>query len=238
MWSLSRDLSEILVELGVGASVSAADSASLALPQLAGAVDLGPAGEGCLELAGSSRPDHAIVLGDPRGRALAEALEQRGIPTAVLDPRSSNEVLEAVHRLGALMHRETRAAAVAARIAGDVAEIAVRRDGRKRLVAAWLLERDPPVVVGATGLLHELLELAGAENAVHATSGERVTLGAGVQMERTPEVWLDSTGDPSGARDPLLPAGVRLEPVPPELTRLPALDLVERVERLYALLYP
>jgi hypothetical protein len=51
-------------------------------------------------------------------------------------------------------------------------------------------------------------------------------------------VWLDSTGDPSGARDPLLPAGVRLEPVPPELTRLPALDLVDRVERLYALLYP
>jgi ABC-type Fe3+-hydroxamate transport system substrate-binding protein len=236
LWSLSPDVSALLVELGVAGSVLAADSDSLVLQGLADAADLGPGGDGALALVAALPPEHAVLLGDARGRALAEALAARGIPTTVLAPRSSNEVLDAVQRLGALVHRETRAAAVSARIARDVAQVAMRRDGRERLVAAWLLQREPPVGVGAVGLLHELLELAGAENAVHGASGERVALDAAA-ISRAPDVVLDSSQPPAPPGDPLLARGARHVRVPDELASLPALDLVSRVERLYALLY-
>lgn len=236
--SLSRDVSELLVELGVGASVVGADSASLALPGLANAVDLGPGGEHAPELTNTLRADLAIALGDATGQALAAALEQRGVPTVLLAPRSANEVIEALHRLGALVHRETRAAVIAARITREVSEINTRRDGRPRLVAVWLLEQDPPVVVGGTGLLHELLELAGAENAFHGPQGERIRVTSAELAASTPDLWLDSTGAPPGASRLVVPSGARLEVVPSELARLPALDLVSRITRLHALLYP
>lgn len=238
VWSLTPELSALLVELGVAGSVTAADRASLALPELAYAADLGPGGENALALVDALRPERAILLGDARGLALAQALTERGIATTVLAPRSANEVIEAVQRLGALLQRETRAAALAAHISNDVARVATRRDGQQRLVAAWLLARDPPVVVGASGLLHELLELAGAENAVHGVRDERVALSAELLTGRPPELLLDSTGAAPNAPEPPPLHGTRRVPVPAELAALPALDLVERVERLHALLYP
>lgn len=236
--SLAPDVSRLLVELGVGARVVGADSASLALPELADAVDLGPAAVDCAGLARALRAELAIGLGDAQGRALAEALEAQGVATTLLAPRSANEVIEAVHRLGALLRRETRARTVAARISREVSEIAMRRDGRERLVAAWLLERDPVVVVGGSGLLHELLELAGAENAFHGPQDERIPATPEELSLRAPDVLLDASGVAPGAEDPLQASAQRLVAVPPELARLPALDLVQRVERLHTLLYP
>ena len=236
--SLSRDVSELLVELGVGASVVGADSASLAVPGLVNAVDLGLGGEHAADLANALRVDLAIGLGDATGQALAAALEQRGVSTVLLAPRSSNEVMEALQRLGAIVHREKRAAIIAARITREVSEINTRRDGRPRLVAAWLLEQDPPVVVGGTGLLHELLELAGADNAFHGPQGERIRVTSAELAASAADLWLDSTGAPRGAASLVVPSGVPLTVVPPELARLPALDLVSRVRRLHALLYP
>ena len=235
--SLSPEVSRLIVELGVGREVVGADTASLALPELAEAVDLGPNAERGAELASALRAQRAIGLGDARGRALALRLEAQGVPTTLLAPRSANEVVEAVHRLGNVLRRETRATAVAARIARDVSRVATRRDGRARLVAAWLLERDPPVVVGGGGLLHELLELSGAENAFHGPLEERLATTPEALAALKLDVLLDASGAAPDAA-PLGPEGVRLQPVPPELATLPALDLVERVTRLHALLYP
>ena len=218
--------------------MAGADSASLALPELASAADLGPDAERAADLARSLRPDLAVGLGDERGRARAAELEAAGVPTTLLAPRSANEILDGVTRLGALLRRETRATAVSARIARDVSHVATLRDGQPRLVAAWLLARDPPVVVGGGGLLHELLELGGAENAFHGPLLERIQTTPDELSRLEIDVLLDASGEPAPARDPLRGAGVRLVAVPRELAALPALDLVERVERLHALLYP
>ena len=218
--------------------MAGADSASLALPELASAADLGPDAERAADLASSLRPDLAVGLGDERGRARAAELEAAGVPTTLLAPRSANEILDGVTRLGALLRRETRATAVSARIARDVSHVATLRDGQPRLVAAWLLARDPPVVVGGGGLLHELLELGGAENAFHGPLLERIQTTPEELSRLDLDVLLDASGETPPARDPLRASGVRLVAVPRDLAALPALDLVERVERLHALLYP
>jgi ABC-type hemin transport system substrate-binding protein len=231
--SLSPEVSGVLVELGLAGDVVGADRDSLRLPGLGHAADLGPGAQDAARRARALRADHAIGLGDDRGRALAGALEAEGVPTTLLGPRSANEVVQAVHRLGALLDRSTRASAVAARMTADVSRIAMRRDGRERLVAVWLLARDPPRAVGGEGLLHELLELAGAENAFHGPPEPEVDAGAPELSGVAFDVLLDA----SGATPPPDALGARVLAVPPELARLPALDLVSRVRALHALLY-
>ena len=116
--SLSREVSELLVELGLAPSVVGADHASVALPQLADAADLGDAGASgadALALAAALRPDLALFLADGEP-PFARALEARGIRSYVFAPHSANDVLAAVHRLGAILGDETRTTALAARI--------------------------------------------------------------------------------------------------------------------------
>ena len=238
--SLSREVSELLVELGLAPSVVGADHASVALPQLADAADLGDAGASgadAIALAAALRPDLALFLADGEP-PFARALEARGIRSYVFAPHSANDVLAAVHRLGAILGDETRTTALAARITSDVSRFATLRDGRARVRVVWLLQRDPPVVVGGVGLLHELLELAGAENAFHgppdAPTPERLEVDAAQIAASEPDLVLDASGVPDVA-----PAsGVRALVVPPDLASVPALDLAPRVERLHALFYP
>lgn len=235
--SLSPEVSQLLVELGLAGDVVGADRDSLHLRELALAADLGPGADDSARLARALRAERAIGLGDAHGLALARALEAEGVLTTLLAPRSANEVVQAVHRLGELLDRRTRAAAVAARMTADVSRIAVRRDGRERLVAVWLLERDPPRAVGGEGLLHELLELAGAENAFHGPREEQVDAGESALAGLAFDVLLDASGVGGAGPARRGAAGARVVVVPRELARLPALDLPTRVRVLHALLY-
>jgi iron complex transport system substrate-binding protein len=234
--SLSLDVSASLVELGLGPSVVGADRASLSLPELSRAVDLGDPGEFSLELARGLRPELVVGLATDAGARLAQALEADGVPAHLFETRSANDVLEAVHRLGGILRRETRAAALAARMIQEVSAVATLRDGRSRLRVAWVLERDPLVVVGGTGLLHELLELAGAENAFHGPPEERLSVSVDELAARAPEVVLVPPGAPAPQDLPAL-AGARALVVPPELAALPLLDLPGRVRALHRVLY-
>jgi ABC-type Fe3+-hydroxamate transport system substrate-binding protein len=237
MLSLAPGVSALLIELGVADGVVGADAASRALPELAASADLGALDASSVELAVALRPQLAFFLGD-EARSFARALEARGIRSVVFAPRTANEVLDSARRLGALVGRETRAAALTARMTRDVSAYATRRDGRERLAVAWLLRRDPLTVVGGVGLLHELLELAGAENAFHgpveAPTGEQVVIRLEELRSDRIDVVLDGTG--ASAYAPAIDA--RVLQVAPQLSELPALDVAERVARLYALLYP
>jgi ABC-type Fe3+-hydroxamate transport system substrate-binding protein len=237
MLSLAPGLSALLVELGVADGVVGADTASRALPELAASADLGALDENALALAASLRPDFALFLGD-EAPPFARALEARGVRSVVFSPRSANDVVDTVRRLGTLLGRETRAAMVSARLTREVASYATRRDGRERLAVAWLLRRDPPTVVGGTGLLHELLELAGAENAFHGPPGAPTAARVVIRPEELRDERIDVVLDASGARGSALATDARVLRVAPELAALPTLDLIARVAGLYALLYP
>lgn len=230
--SLSRGVSEIVIELGLAPQIVGADRASLALPELADSADLGAPDADALPLAVALRPDLALFSGDALP-PFGQALEAKGIRSYVLAPRNANEVLAAIDRIGVLVGRETRATALSARVTREVSAVAQRRDGRRRLVVLWLLRRDPPRVVGGIGLLHEVLELAGAENAFHGQAEPQSVIDPAELAKTRADLVLDATGTPG---PPLVP-GVGVLEIPPELASLPALDLASRVARLYALLY-
>src|SRR5262245_44674980 len=112
--SLSPEVSAALVELGVGPSVVGADRASLGIPGLARAIDLGDRGGFSLELARGLRPDLVVGLATDPATRLAQALEADGVRAQLFETPSANDVVEAVHRLGAILRCDTRATALAA----------------------------------------------------------------------------------------------------------------------------
>jgi hypothetical protein len=84
-------------------------------------------------------------------------------------------------------------------------------------------------------LLHELLELAGGENAFHGRSAARLEATLDEIAAARPDFVLDS----SAAGEPLpLPGGLEQRRIPPELATVPALDVVPRVRRLHFTLVP
>lgn len=237
--SLSPEVSRILLDLGVGAEIVAADSASGDLPGIPGHVDLGALEETSVGLVPELDPDVTIGLADPRSRAFAKNLEAQGIHVTLLEPRDANAIDAAVLRIGVLVKREMRARTVAARIAREVSQIATRRDGRSRLRVALVIACDPLTVVGGSGLVHETLELAGAENVFHERGLEQRTITGTELGERSPEVVLDASGGgPTSRCFDAAGWGARVDSVPIELAEPSGLDLVARVRGLYEILYP
>ena len=231
--SLGAELGRVLVEMGLGPGVVGVDSPSLEVPELARALDLGELAAPSVALARSLRPQLVLVLAAPSepGAEFAQALGAEGIPAHVFAPRDANEVIATIHRIGRLVGRELRAATVAARLAREVSAIATLRDGRHRSIAAWVLADDPLVVVGASGLLHELLELAGAENAFHAPQLDRLTITPAELAASRPEVVV------AAAPVAAILAGARSVAIDPALAALPLLDLPARVRALHDALY-
>lgn len=236
--SLSFSVSELLVELGAGFEIVAADSASRALPGLGAVVDLGELALTAVGDAVASRPDLVVGLATPRARDFAAALEQRGVVVHLFDPHDANAVIRVTHRLGDLLDRPTRAISVASARIQAVSQLAGLRDGSTRWTAVWLVGCDPLSAIGGSGLVHEILELAGAENGFHMLGFAQVEITHEQLAAQNPEVVLDSTGADGlprcfdfGSHTP------RIEATPAELASVPGIDLARRVRAIQELIY-
>ncbi len=233
--SCSPEVTRLLVEFGVAAGVVAADSRSRVEAGLPAALDLGERCAGAPEAAPRLAPALAILLDGDGVPELAKRLEERGLEALVLAPLRLNDVMAAHYRLEAALGLEGRAGASTTRLTREISSVATRRDGRSRLRIVWIVEREPLVVVGTEGMLHEILELAGAENGFHGTGGARLRATAAEIAANAPDLVIDSS---SAGPAPALPESLAWRRIPPELGALPALDVGPRVRRLHLLLYP
>jgi ABC-type Fe3+-hydroxamate transport system substrate-binding protein len=211
--ALSPDVARVLIDLEVAHAVTGVDD----VDRIVG-----------LE------PDLVLGLaGDPE-RKLGAALTERGVKVELLDPRSMDEVVSAIRRIGELVGQPERAYQLTRRMLLDITRIAVLRDGKKRLTVAWVIDRDPLTVVGGNGLLHQVLELAGAENVLHGMDDPQVVL----DEPGFAALRYDAIVDATGAETPPPDGAAPTLQLAPELAALPAFDVRRRVQILHELLYP
>jgi hypothetical protein len=93
-------------------------------------------------------------------------------------------------------------------------------------------------VVGGTALHHDLHELSGAETPFPGPPATPTGTQVVIEPEELRSDRIDVVLDGTGASAPAPATDARVLRVAPELSELPALDVTERVARLYALLYP
>jgi vitamin B12 transport system substrate-binding protein len=233
--SLSPELSRLIVEFGLATEIVGVDAASHSLPELESAADLGELENLDVSVVADLTPNFIFVLGKEKQIPVAAALRERGIPLYVFNPTSSNAVIQSIQDLGIILGRKERAQSAVRRLTQKTSKIATERDGEKRPSVTWILQRDPLIVVGNRGLLHEILELAGGEITLHQFSGERIEVSLDVLAAGNPDLILDST--PQGRREPIA-MGVRTEVLSTSISELPTLDILGRIQIIHELLYP
>jgi ABC-type hemin transport system substrate-binding protein len=231
---LSPEVARVLVDLEVAEAVVGADERSRLLPELGHTTSLGALEDRHVPRAIGLAPTLALGVARDVERRFAAELGARGVQIELFDPRSMDEVVHAVRQIGTLVGQREAAYHLTHRVLLDVTKTAVARDGKRRRTVAWIIDRDPLTVVGGTGLLHEVLELAGAENAVHATNDERVVLGESGLAGLRYDTIVDATGEEAR---PSNDADANVVRIAPDVAALPAFDVTRRVRLLHERLY-
>lgn len=149
-----------------------------------------------LEAVVAARPDLVVRFGGPQDTRTPGALDQLGLPHLAIRPDGIGDVLETVRLLGAATGHARAADSLAAALRAGLDSVRASTAGLPRVRAAYVLGGDPPWVAGPGTYIHDLLEVAGADN-VFADLG---SLYAAVSVEEFLARPVDVVVTPRGAR--------------------------------------
>ena len=192
--SLVPALTEMLFAIGAGAQVAAVSSFDefppevMKLPRVGALLD--PDTERILAL----RPDLVVLYGSQT--ELQAQFARAGIQTYVYRHGGIATVLETIGELGAVTGHRTEADRVRGDIQGRLDAVRARVKGRPRPRVLLVFERQPRTlrevyVSGGQGFLHEMLEIAGAQNVFADVARESVQPSTETLLARAPDVILE-----------------------------------------------
>lgn len=117
-----------------------------------------------LEAVVSLRPDLVIRFAGEQDPATPARLDDLGIPHAAVRPDRIAGILESVRIVGQVVGRPAAADSLAHRLRAGLDSVGHAHEGRTSPRVAYVLGGTPPWVAGPGTYIHELIELAGAEN--------------------------------------------------------------------------
>jgi iron complex transport system substrate-binding protein len=118
------------------------------------------------------RPQLCLAIRDGNPKASVERLEALGIPVYVFDPKSLEDVVDTVVRLGEIFRTEAQAATLAAGYRQRLERVAGQLTGLKdRPRVFFQIDAQPIFSAGSDTFLHQLLVRSGAVNLAGERSG-------------------------------------------------------------------
>ena len=163
--SLAPSLTETSYDVGGGANLVGATrfatypEAAARLPKVGTYVALD------IEKIVSLRPQLCLAIRDGNPKASVDRLESLGIPVYVFDPKSLEDVVDTVVRLGDIYRTEVKASALASgyyQRLNKVARQLERTKGRPRVF--FQIDAQPIISAGADTFLDQLLVRSGSVN--------------------------------------------------------------------------
>lgn len=197
--SLAPSVTEILFALGLGDRVAGVTEfsthppAATAKPKVGSYIRLNA--ERILDLA----PDLVVGTRDGNRLDLVRLLEDAGVAVYAVDPRTVEDMIRTVARLGKVCGVEGRGKAVAQELSERLARIVEKaREGPRPRVFLQINIR-PIISVNRNTLHHDVIRLAGGVNiaADHGAPYPRLSLEE--VMQKAPEVILISSMERGGA---------------------------------------
>lgn len=230
--SLVPSATEILLALDAGDRLVARteyDTASAVahLPSVGGGLQPG------LETLLVVEPDLVIRFAGESDPATAERLDAAGIPHLAVRPDGIADVLRIAARLGRLVGEGGRARALTDRIEAELDSVRSRVRGLPRPRVAYVVGGTPPWVAGPGTFVHELIGVAGGENAF----GDLGELYPVVSPEEFVAREIDLLLVPPGASLDRALREIPRRTVPPGLQR-PGPHLHEGARALARILHP
>lgn len=180
-------------------------SSLLHLPTVGGG--LGPN----LEVVRTLEPQVVISFAGDSDPRTSRGLAAFGIPEFAVRPDRAEDVTSIVRQMGVLVGREAAAEALAEDLEGELRDVADAVRDLPRLDAVYLLGGSPPLAAGPGTFISDLMELAGARNALGDLTGLYAPVSPEVLRDRRVDVLLVGEGS---AVDPRVTRGRRVERIP------------------------
>ena len=193
--SLVPAVTEMLFAIGAGEAVIGVSTYDRFPPEVAALPRVGALVDPDVERILSLRPDLVVVYGTQDD--LIAQLERAHVPVFRYVHAQLADISRTILRLGERVGRSTEAAATVARIAREleaVRELAARRSHRPR--TALMFDREPGALrgmyaSGGVGFLHDLLEIAGAENVFADVKRQSLQVSTELLLARQPDVIFE-----------------------------------------------
>jgi ABC-type Fe3+-hydroxamate transport system substrate-binding protein len=162
--SLNPATTELLFALGAGRAVVGRSDWDSWPPAARQVPAVGPGLRPNVEAVLARRPDLVVLYGSEDNRAAAERLTAAGIDVLALKIDRLEHVTRALRLLGALTGRSVQGDSIARALGGTLDSVRQATAGLRRPRVFWHIWSQPLITIGAGSYMHQLLEIAGAEN--------------------------------------------------------------------------
>ena len=218
--SLVPSITEMLYAIGAGSRVVGVSSFDHFPADVENLPRVGALIDPDIEKVLSLRPDLVVTYGSQSD--FSDKLASAGIQTFTYRHTSLAGIPETIRQIGSRLGLEAGSSALAAKLEHDLNAVRDRAKGSRRPRTMIVIGREPRSlrsinVSGGVGFLHDLAELAGADNIFSAVPRESILVTTETILARAPELILELhyTEAPSAALvDAEKGAWARLSAVP------------------------
>lgn len=203
--SLVPSVTEMLFAVGAGPQVVGVSSFDKFPAEVATRPRVGALLDPDVERILSLRPDLVVTYASQS--ALREQLAKAGIAVFEYKHGGIGATLETFEAIGARTGHEAEGRQAAAVLRAQLVGVRQRVEGSPRPRALLVFGRESGAVrnvwvSGGTGFLHELLDVAGADNVFADVTRENVQASTELLLARAPEVIVELRAQPRGSESP------------------------------------
>lgn len=189
--SLAPSNTEILFALGLGEKVVGVDDYSDYPPEAAAVAKIGGFSKPNVEKIVDLKPD--LVLASSMHEQAVKQLEQLGVPTAVVDPKTVDEVLTSIKWIGRATGAEERAGQLVAQMEERIQRVRAlvqEIPEEKKPLVYYEVYSDPLMSAGPKTLIGQLIELAGGRNIARTAETDYPKFSAEAIIKANPEIII------------------------------------------------
>jgi iron complex transport system substrate-binding protein len=197
----------------------------------------------------SLKPDLVVGTGAGNTQDMVERLEKLGFPTYVIYPKSFNDILQSISRLGKAVDRKKEALAIIQDMERRRDRIVELTQGLYRPKVFFQIADAPIVTVGKGSFGDDLIRLAGGHNIAGNEKEMYPRLGMEEILKRSPEVILVSSMNPRGTYDKVLQEWARWKTISAvrkgrihlinsDLIDRPSPRIIDGLEEIVRILHP
>ena len=188
--SLAPALTETLFALGVGDKVVGRTRWCDAPAEAIAVTSVGDGLEPNVEVILSLRPDLVVFYSAVANEPAIEQIENLGINTVGVRTDGLADLVRATRLLGVVTGTTERAESLVVSFERELAELAASRPTGPELSALILTWDNPPIIIGKTSFLNEIVELAGARNVFDDVELPSLRVSIEAIVERDPDLVL------------------------------------------------
>ena len=188
--SLAPALTETLFALGVGDKVVGRTRWCDAPPEAREVTSIGDGLEPNVEVILSQRPDLVVFYSAVANEPAIEQIESLGINTVSVRTDRLADLVRATRLLGRVTGTVEKADSLVASFERELAVLEASRPTGPVLNALILTWDNPPIIIGRSSFLNEIVELAGARNVFDDVEQPSLRVSIEAIVERDPDLVL------------------------------------------------